>query len=508
MNWSPSRRTALTAAGAAAASATGLVGTARAATPAAKSDTTGDSVVIHPTLASVPLNTAFTVKVRPAGGTWQKLDAYLVKLAQIDPLTGRNQAQSSSMAAFDFSGTVEVEVTYNPGGVEKVRIRPDSYGITPEVLGSTARFTLDRPRNLVIQVNDKIFDCLHLLANPVEQNPPKQGDPKVIYFGPGLHTHPDRTLKVPSGTTVHLAAGAVLTSNVVFEGVENCRLTGHGVIDNATGGAILVHDAENVHVDGITVLNPRYGTITVAESQNVAISNLRSFSQQGWGDGIDIFCADNVTIDGCFLRNSDDCIALYTHRWDWYGDTRNITVKNSTLWADVAHPINIGTHGNPDPNAPEVLENLRFENIDILDHREPQMLYQGCIAINPGDGNLVRNVKVDNIRVEDIRWGQLIHMRVTFNPKWNEAAGRGIENVHIKDLTYTGTHAGTSLLIGLDADHVIKDITFENLVINGRVIRDSGGKPNWYLASDGVPMFANDHAHNLRFLTTEEAAAQ
>lgn len=63
--------------------------------------------------------------------------------------------------------------------------------------------------------------------------------------------------------------------------------------------------------------------------------------------------------------------------------------------------------------------------------------------------------------------------------KRNTAAGRGIENVYIKDLAYTGTHAGTSLLIGLDANHVIKDITFENLVINGRVIRDSGGKPNW-----------------------------
>ncbi|MGA5143329.1 hypothetical protein [Streptomyces azureus] len=67
--------------------------------------------------------------------------------------------------------------------------------------------------------------------------------------------------------------------------------------------------------------------------------------------------------------------------------------------------------------------------------------------------------------------------------------------------------AGPSLLIGLDADHVIKDVTFENLRVNGRVIRDSGGKPTWYLASDGVPMFANEHAQNLRFLTTEEAAA-
>ncbi|MFE3138464.1 hypothetical protein [Streptomyces scopuliridis] len=85
---------------------------------------------------------------------------------------------------------------------------------------------------------------------------------------------------------------------------------------------------------------------------------------------------------------------------------------------------------------------------------------------------------------------------------------RSTEDVHIKDLTYTGTHAGTSLLVGLDGDHLIKDVTLENLVINGRVIRDSGGKPGWYLASDAVPMFVNEHVHNLRFLTTEEAASQ
>ena len=62
-------------------------------------------------------------------------------------------------------------------------------------------------------------------------------------------------------------------------------------------------------------------------------------------------------------------------------------------------------------------------------------------------------------------------------------------------------------MLGLDAERLIKDVTFENLVVNGRVIRDSGGKPSWYLASDAVPMFVNDHVRNLRFLTTAEAAA-
>jgi hypothetical protein len=39
------------------------------------------------------------------------------------------------------------------------------------------------------------------------------------------------------------------------------------------------------------------------------------------------------------------------------------------------------------------------------------------------------------------------------------------------------------------------------------VIADSTGKPKWYLASDGVPMFVNEHVTNLKFLTTAEAAA-
>ncbi|WP_411150973.1 glycosyl hydrolase family 28 protein [Streptomyces sp. A30] len=506
MNAPLSRRTTLQAAGviAAAGLAGSIAGTAQAA--AAEEDgTAGDSVVIHPTLPKVPVNNSFTVKVRPLGGTWQKLGVYLAKLALIDANTGSNRAQSSSWAAFDFSGTVEVEVTYNPGGGEKMRIRPDSYGIKPEVLGSTARFTLDRPRNLVVQIDDKIFDCLHLFANPIEQDVPTEGDKKVMYFGPGLHTHPDRTLKVPSGTTVYLAPGAVLTSSVIFEDVENSRLIGRGVVYDTTGGAVFVRKCENVTIDGVTILNPRYENIRVAESRNLTIRNLRAFSHQGWGDGIQLYCSENVTIDGCFLRTSDDCVALYTHRWDFYGDTRNITVKNCSLWADVAHPINIGVHGNSD--TPEVLENLRYENIDILDHREPQVTYQGAIAFMVGDSNIVRDVRFDDIRVEDFRWGQLIHMRVEYNPKYNTSAGSGIESVYIKDLSYNGNNADLSIIAGLDAEHAIKDVTFENLRVNGRVIADSTGKPKWYLASDGVPMFVNEHVTNLRFLTTAEAEA-
>jgi polygalacturonase len=235
----------------------------------------------------------------------------------------------------------------------------------------------------------------------------------------------------------------------------------------------------------------------------VAITNFTYFSSGQWGDGIDVFCSSDVLVDNAFLRCADDCIALYTHRWDYYGDTRNITVRNSTLWADVAHPYNVGTHGNTDN--PEVLENLTLSNVDILDHREPQKLYQGCIALNPGDSNLVRNVRIQDVRVEDFRWGQLVHMRVAYNKTYNTSPGRGIETVYIRNLSYNGSNAETAIMLGYDESRGIKDVTYQNLAVNGTVIADTMQKPRWYLTSDKVPMHVNEHVTNLRFLDSGTA---
>ena len=123
------------------------------------------------------------------------------------------------------------------------------------------------------------------------------------------------------------------------------------------------------------------------------------------------------------MRNSDDCIAIYGHRCRYYGNVKNVIVQNSTLWADVAHPIFIGTHG--DPAHPDTLSNIKFTNIDILDHNEAQLDYQGCMAINAGDANFVKDVRFENIRIGNIRRGKLVNLRVMYNRKYNTAPGRG-----------------------------------------------------------------------------------
>ncbi|TDW84205.1 putative Ig domain-containing protein [Kribbella pratensis] len=495
------RRRLLQAAGAtvAAGYVTSAAGTATA-TPAP-----APPLVTYPIPAGIAQASTFEVKVRTAAGGWTPVPTYSVNLKQINATTGAGQVLKSSMAYFDFADSVEVRVRYKKGTIDTARIRPLSLGIEPVIDDeSTLLFTLTEPSKIVVEVNGEIFDCLHLLARAIETDVPSPDDPDVIYFGPGVHTTATGQLEVPSGKTVYLAGGAVLKTSVIFKNVTNAGLTGRGVIYGTNGGGCTIVSSKNIRVDGISMLDLTTGyAITAGMSEQVAITDFGYFSAGQWGDGIDIFSSSDVLIDNSFLRCSDDCIALYTHRWDYYGDTRNITISNSSLWADVAHPINIGTHGNTAD--PEVLENITISNVDVLDHREPQKWYQGAIALNPGDSNLVRNVRIENVRVEDFRWGQFIHLRVAYNKSYNTSAGRGIEGVYVKNLTYTGKNAETAMMLGYDEARGIKDVTFQNLVVNGTVMASTMRKPGWFTVADMVNMHVNEHVTNLRWLDAATA---
>jgi len=208
-------------------------------------------------------------------------------------------------------------------------------------------------------------------------------------------------------------------------------------------------------------------------------------------------------MDSLFMRNSDDNIAVYGHRWAYYGNTRDVTVQNSVLWADVAHPILIGTHG--DPEGHDTLEDMRFVRLDILDQAEAQVNYQGCMSINAGDDNLVRRIRFEDIRVGDIREGQLVNLRVMYNRKYNTAAGRGIEDVYFKNISYEGSRTNLSVIAGYDSVRNIKNVVFEDLTINGRVIWDGmPGKPAWYQTGDLAHFYVGEHVEGLRFIATNQ----
>lgn len=445
----------------------------------------------------ISLNDDFTVKVRPEGKSkWVLVPIYLVK---VDEVRGtKHHVEHASMATFDFSEKAEITVTYNKGKIDSARVRPLSYDIPFTIEGNTLQFSLEKPANLSVEVNGDIFHNLHLFANPLDTFEVDKKNPDLIYFGPGIHRFEGGEFRIPSGKTVYVAGGAVMMGRMLIENVHDVKLLGRGIIDPSVKMGIRIANSRNVYVEGLVATQCATGG-----SDSVTIRNVKVISYFGWGDGMNVFSSRNILFDRVFCRTSDDCTTVYGTRLGFEGPSSNITMQNSTLWADVAHPIFIGIHGNVEK--PEILENLNYVNIDILDHKEKQLNYQGCLAINAGDENLIRNVRFEDIRIENFRQGQLVNLRIFFNEKYCKAPGRGIENVVFKNVSYTGNRAEFSVIEGYDAQRKVRNIRFENLRINGQIISDDmPGKPKWYHTGDMARIYVGPHVEGVSFLNTFE----
>ncbi|MBD8388949.1 glycosyl hydrolase family 28 protein [Dysgonomonas sp. BGC7] len=451
-----------------------------------------DKLVTYPAPKGALLNSDFTIKVRQHNSQWNEIPSHLVKVQKVEGL--KRFVEDASMCYFDFCGEVEISVTYNKGAVNTAKVRPLANNIKHEIDGNTITFKLNQPRNISVEVNDDIFHNLHLFANPMEEYIPNTKDPDLIYFGAGIHEIANGELKIPSGKTVYVAGGAVLKGRLVVDSAENVKILGRGMICHTVKHGIKISNSKNVLVEGLFATQCSTGG-----SENVTIRNVKSISYYGWGDGMNVFASNNVLHDGVFCRNSDDCTTVYATRLGYEGGCKNITMQNSVLWADVAHPIFIGIHGNAEE--PEIIENLNYVNIDILDHRESQIDYQGCLAINAGDNNLIKKVRFEDIRIENFREGQLFNLRIFYNPKYCKAPGKGIEDVLFKNITYTGGNAELSMIVGYNEERKVKNIRFENLKINGLVISDDmPDKPGFYKTADIARIFIGEHVDNITFV--------
>lgn len=465
-------------------------------------------LVTYPAGPGVETLDDFTVEVRQGAETpWKPVAVYPVK---VDEVRGtKHTPETASMAYFDFDGTVDVRVIAHRAPVTEACVRPLSYNITPAVSGDTLTFSLSSPRNLSVEVNGDIFHNLHLFANPIDTHRPSAKVLKnlkkhkdLIYFAPGVHNLPGDTLSVPSGTTVYIDGGARVYGQLIANGVSDVKFYGRGEVHpRGRGEGVYIKRSKNIEADGIIVTQ-----IPVGGSDSVSINNVKSISYYGWGDGMNVFASDNVHYNNVFCRNSDDCNTVYATRKGFNGGCKNITMENSTLWADVAHPIMIGLHGSAaelGTDAPaDTIQNLMYRNIDILDHQEKQIDYQGCFAINCGDNNLVKDITFDNIRVEDFRQGQLFNIRIFFNEKYCKAPGTCVKNVLFKDVIYNGSGDELSIIAGYNEDRKVSDITFENLVINGvKISDDMPGKPKWYKTGDMARIFIGEHVDNVKFIS-------
>ncbi len=212
--------------------------------------------------------------------------------------------------------------------------------------------------------------------------------------------------------------------------------------DADRGPVIALKNASNILLQGITLKQGTGFHVSGRNVQRVKIDNVKILGAQVWGDGIDMVASSDITIDGCFIRTSDDTIAVYESRIEGdstvIGQSKRWEVLNSVLWADAAHPIFVGVHGSrtDDTGNDASISYLLFKNIDVLEVAGTDPKYYGAMSIGAGDLNTIKHLTFYDIRVEHIAANnRLIDVQFKKFPA-TAMFGRSISNVLFERVAY------------------------------------------------------------------------
>jgi len=381
----------------------------------------------------------------------------------------------TAFASFDMKkGPVKVTVSVEDH-IYSAKILPTSFHTKSTVKDNKITFEVDRPQQLTVEINGDHIRSLHLFVNPEETDIPDPNDPNVIYFGPGIHEI--TSVSVGSNQTVYIAGGAVVRgvlseaeqtgrrpASFVLRG-ENITFRGRGIFDQGLvprmqGRQTMSVTVNGFKLEGVVLCNSSTWTVSLRDCNNVHIDNLKLFGHRANSDGIDINSSFDVLVENSFLRTWDDLIVVKTLRGS-NQDAGRIHIRKCVLYNEIAHALSIGAELTRN------VEDVLFEDCDIIgDHGR-----EWTLRIYHTDKALIKNVRFENIRIEEsVKFASLwINTAI-----WTTDSERGhIEDVVFKNITVN--NSGYPLhkefeFLGFDADHAIRNVVIENVVINGRKV--------------------------------------
>lgn len=438
--------------------------------------------------------------------------------------------EESSFVNFDFNGKINIKITCNTciannTPITNVIVRPKSY-LIPTIINNfnkTISFDLDSAVHefyqLSVELNGNRYNGVHLFANPPDDLKPSGigGGPSDDYttadwVNSHLENRPFSNLTneyfyvAQDNETIYIDGNDVIRGGILINNKHNVSIIGRGIIDNQgfdkkytqkdnqgntypvtydyVSGIAISGGSTNTNVDGIIINDVQNGGVRINDADGIIINNLKSITHTLWGAGIYIARASDLDINNCFLRTSDDSLPFYpmrdeppSHNTD--GDTFDIQVNNTILYADVARPVQIGVHGRySDIHNRAKIENIHFKNVDILDHDNSVEDFDGAISIQCADYNYCQDISFENIRIEKFTNGSLFKIIVEKGLLAGAVTeGFRTQNIKFKNISYqTDFNEKSSVISGLPYSnnpencYYVNGVHFENFTINGSPI--------------------------------------
>jgi hypothetical protein len=406
----------------------------------------------------------------------------------------------ASIGRLEMDGPVRIEVRIN-GPIVRGEIRPRRLGIPIAVVDGRATFTLEKPANVWIDVAGETTPhgtpALYLFAFGPEEAIPRRDDPDVIYFAGGK-IHDPGTINLRAGQTLYIEGGAVVRGLVRAAQADGVAIRGRGILDGTLKPdaslrhrrTVVLEECRGARISDITLIHPTTWMIMLVACQDVNITNLHEVGEVISSDGVDVVGCQGVTIEGCFLRNNDDCVVVKAFdarngrddmTVDGGRDVDGVLVQNCTLWNDGGgNAMEIGFELRT-----ASVRNIVFRNIDVLAAHGPGAVF----SIHVGDRATVSDVLWEDIYVEHY-WDFLLDFRILAS-RWSKDTVRGhIRNITLRRITTIADPYNTpSLIGGYDAEHLVENVRIEQLHIGERPIR----------SADELHLFTNQHCRGITF---------
>lgn len=377
----------------------------------------------------------------------------------------QNAYETMGFSYFDFQGEVRVELTPT-AKFSTVNVRPSWKGVTPRIENGKIVLVLKEPRNISIELDGSWHKPFFLFANPPETNVPTPGDPKVLRYGPGVHTIGYTVLG--SGQTVYIEGGAIVRGTIVAENKSDVTIRGRGILDGSHREQGSTHqmrfvNVTGLNVEGIVMQDSPSWAMPMYDVTNATIDNVKMLHYRQNSDCLDVISGRNFLIQNSFLRCFDDGVTIKAYAVNGSGTTSvvpsNIRVRHNTIWTDWGYAaLDIGA----ELRTTEV-SNVRFEDNDVL---HPS---SAAISINNSEQALVTDVECNDTRVEDPRRRDLVRLWVG-NDTYSRSSTRGnIRGVKIRGLRLlNGSDALPWVIQGYDANHRVENIAFSDTWLLGR----------------------------------------
>ncbi len=286
----------------------------------------------------------------------------------------RSEDQTETAYFVNLMGDEELNVTVkSKRKIEFVKIKPYEAKIKAKTSANDISFKISDHGQYVLHVNGS-HSPLYLFYSELYTKPDES---EVTYYvKPGI-TRRDFVLK--SGETLYLDKDAYLYGNVYVKNAENVKIYGNGVMDDSYEsrglgncyclgeeipcciGNVKLFDADNVTIEGISLVNSACYSINCESSQNIYISDVKIFGQWRYNtDGIDFMNCRKVVVKNSFVSVFDDCLCV---KGISYGsrDSYGFLFENIVLSNDWGRACEIGLETFADE-----IYDVTYKNVKII----------------------------------------------------------------------------------------------------------------------------------------------